>query len=296
MSPSKGDFVGFLASRDSFVLSGPKYWYQDRMGHVIHRSCFIFSIGTFKDEVFVGALGSWINLSPLAHELRLFENYFPKFQVAAITSWINVVLAVNCLVFMAWKTCNPVWMEKHFTASVFGTFTSRQLHALLTSSLSHSAWGHFALNMFCLARLGPLMAQRFGDGASLALYAAAAVMASLLSLFIRFCRGGHHLHVCSLGASGSLWAFRTALLASAHLETPASSAVMAGGRAMERLTVFGVPAAVAGKCGIFGGLFSQPAVDATLQLLMEALLSAGYLDVAAHAGGAVVGVAFALWV
>ena len=104
-----------------------------------------------------------------------------------------IVLTSIC----SWKGFgDPAFREKHLF-SVREILVEKQFHRLFTSAFLHADWGHLALNMITLYLFGREIELFFGPAKFLAVYFAAVIGGSGLSLWIH-----RHHEYTAYGASG----------------------------------------------------------------------------------------------
>lgn len=140
--------------------------------------------------------GSWLYAeyyTPPSTQGRLFPETPPA------VSTIAGILAVNLLVFLAWRF------------PMFWRFGNKYMFlapgwpnavATLGTTFSHQTVGHLSVNMLSLAIFGSMLYEYIGRGNFIALYLTAGVTGSLASLYsATFLR---NFTIASLGASGAI--------------------------------------------------------------------------------------------
>ncbi|KAI9208033.1 uncharacterized protein BJ171DRAFT_492431 [Polychytrium aggregatum] len=146
---------------------------------------------------------------------------FPSEWIPALLRRIgllDVILAVNLVVFAMWQLCPEAWMRAHFTHQVPAPPNSFSLHTWLTSNYSHRNVFHLANNMRGFVYVAPVVYSMVGESRFGVLFLAACVLSSLGSWIyrthLRHQTAGYSRSVsCSLGASGCVLALETFLLA-----------------------------------------------------------------------------------
>ncbi|KAK4530048.1 hypothetical protein CCYA_CCYA03G0905 [Cyanidiococcus yangmingshanensis] len=174
---------------------------------------------------------------------------------------ILALIALNGMVYLGWKSRpgGPPFMWRHFACSLESIYAGRT-HTLLTSSISHMGFLHLLGNMFLLANFGLDVCKALGPSRFLTLYAGGAFLSSAVSLLYKRLRLSGAV---SVGASGSVMAI---LVMFAMLFPKAS------------LYVMGIKMTAKEAC-LLWVLFDVAGVVGRL----------GYIDFAAHLGGALFG-------
>ena len=174
------------------------------------------------------------------------------------------LIALNTVVYLGWKLRpgGPQFMWRHFACSLESLYAGRT-HTLFTSSISHMGLLHLMGNMFLLANFGMDVCKAIGSSRFLILYAGGALASSLVSLLYKRVRLSGAV---SVGASGSVMA----ILVMFAMLFPRSS-----------LYVMGVKMTAQEAC-LLWVLFDVAGVVGRL----------GYIDFAAHLGGALFGYAY----
>jgi membrane associated rhomboid family serine protease len=120
------------------------------------------------------------------------------------------IIGINSLIFLRWNTARNQdtarFMQRNFTTS-YQNFKEGRPWTLLTSSFSHIALPHFAVNMFVLHSFGPFMNAVLGNRRFLSLYLGSALSASVSSLAFS---AKENPKRSSVGASGAIMGLTSA--------------------------------------------------------------------------------------
>jgi membrane associated rhomboid family serine protease len=178
------------------------------------------------------------------------------------------LILLNGLVYLAWKSRpgGPPFMWRHFACSLESLYAGRT-HTLLTSSISHMGFLHLLGNMFLLANFGLDVCKVLGPSRFLTLYAGGAFLSSAMSLLYKRLRLSGAV---SIGASGSVMAV---LVMFAMLFPRSSLYVMGIKMTAQEACLLWVLFDVIGVVGRFG-----------------------YIDFAAHLGGAIFGYLYFVYI
>jgi membrane associated rhomboid family serine protease len=147
--------------------------------------------------------------------MALFERPYTRDPVrirgrSPLAQWRDLsattqLIVVNVAVFLAWQIWyGEAWLEDNFTCSASLVFRHGKVWTLLTAAFSHEAPLHIFVNMFCLWFAGRAVEARVGARQLYAIYLAAAVVSSLVSI-VGYSIGGHP-EQRELGASGAVMA------------------------------------------------------------------------------------------
>ena len=79
------------------------------------------------------------------------------------------LIAANGIVFLCWRTMDPIMMRRHFTVSEESVYNGR-FHTIITAAFSHYDLTHFGSNMLALYFFGRDIAQVFGGAYLINLY------------------------------------------------------------------------------------------------------------------------------
>lgn len=92
---------------------------------------------------------------------------------------VGLIVAINLVVFLAWRTLDPRFMVANFTTSWTLAFARGRYWTLLTSVFSHESLIHFVINMLVLNSFGSILASVLGVRRFLGFYLVAGIVASI---------------------------------------------------------------------------------------------------------------------
>lgn len=156
---------------------------------------------------------SWERILPSATVVALVLGFFaavamvyeepaPRFrlfrEISTAHATVGTLLALNVLVFMAWRIA-PLWSL--FNRYMIMVVATVKPVTLFTSTISHQKITHLVTNMAILWMIGNAVHEEVGRAHFLALYFGCGALGFLGSLITYTLRG--MLHVTTLGASGA---------------------------------------------------------------------------------------------
>jgi membrane associated rhomboid family serine protease len=148
--------------------------------------------------------------------MSLFERSYAREPArtrgrSPLAQWLGLsattqLIALNVVVFVLWQFFGAEdWFADNFTCSASQVFEHGKVWTLLTAAFSHEYLFHIFVNMMCFWFSARAVELRLGKRQTYAIYIAAAVVASLVSI-LGYSIGGNPAQR-ELGASGAVMAF-----------------------------------------------------------------------------------------
>uniref|UniRef100_A0A914CUG9 Peptidase S54 rhomboid domain-containing protein n=1 Tax=Acrobeloides nanus TaxID=290746 RepID=A0A914CUG9_9BILA len=239
---------------------------------IAHHERRVRGGGTWNTDWFTA---KWVEIKryytdegQLVEERRIRKSHDPHdIPFSPGQKLIFSIIASNLVVYLVWKVANPAIMWRFFTNS----FASKSLCLpMLTSVFSHKFFLHFAVNMYVLSSFGaPTVDKYLGPSQFLAMYLSAGVFSSLTSLIHK---GIFRMPSRALGASGAILAVLTYVC----MKNPDA-----------RLQIIFLP--------FFDFSAQQGVIGIVLLDAIGLLLGWRLFDHAAHLGGSIFGILYALY-
>ena len=132
---------------------------------------------------------------PLLEEFPLLVNSLQQFDLPKTAkllhqqfqsfAWpIQLCLAINVLIFVAWQVLPSHFMTNHF-AERKKNLREGRLHTLMTFAFSHMSAYHLFFNMVCLTSFGPALLSKLRPKVVMGMIVSSSVVSGLVTVLLR---------------------------------------------------------------------------------------------------------------